>query len=762
MNGSGKIQFPDPVRQSRKAYTKTQLMEPSPSKMIIVSNRLPLKAILKPTGLSYQPSEGGLATGISSVFNSGKHLWLGWPGASFPDEAMTLRVQKDLEAQNLIPIFLTEQEVNEFYEGFANETLWPLFHYFPSNALYRTRNWETYLRVNQKFADAVVARAGPGDLVWIHDYQLLLVPQMIRNQMPELSIGFFQHIPFPYFEIFRLLPWRREILTGMLGADLIGFHTLDDSKHFVNACTRLLEGETHGNRMTWEGRQVISDVFPMGIDFVKFQDWAGRERTRKNAVRLRQAIGNQKLMITVDRLDYTKGIPARLDAYYTLLEDNPEIREKISMVQLLVPSRDQVPLYRDLKDEIDKKVSAINSRFSTIGWTPIFYFYRSFPMDLLSALYTTADIAVVTPMRDGMNLVSKEFVASKLDKKGVLILSEMAGASKELQQAVIVNPNNKQDMVRAMLEAIRMEEDEQRTRMEAMQEIISRYNVYHWVDLFVESLLETKRFQNRLSTKKMTPSLVSMIRKRYQGAHKRILMLDYDGTLMPFFSDIYRSEPDPGLKNLINALKQDPANRVVVVSGRDYLTLGRWLEGLDVDIIAEHGVWKRILPSSWEKIGELSEDWKGSIRHLMDYYTERTPGSFIEEKSYSLAWHYRKVSADFGTVRAHELEDNLNFFSQNHALTILQGNRVLEVKPAEVNKGKAAKGLLKQEHYDFILAIGDDATDEDTFRAMPARAITIRVGSLTSSANYFMDTVRDVRRFLEELINPASPEPKEK
>jgi trehalose 6-phosphate synthase/phosphatase len=728
-------------------------------RIIIVSNRLPVKATVKSSGVQFHKSEGGLATGLSSVYKQNNNVWIGWPGAYIDEKSQRDKINKELKSQNLLPVYLSETEINEYYEGFSNETLWPLYHYFPSYTYYRYKDWETYVQVNEKFAEAIVSIAQNNDIIWIHDYQLTLVPEIVRSKLPNVTIGFFQHIPFPSYDIFRLLPWRKEILKGMLGADLIGLHTLDDTKHFMNACIRILDAEIMSNRLAIEGRQVLVDAFPMGIDYEKFHQWSQKERTIQNEKKLRQAVGPQKLMISVDRLDYSKGILNRLEAFEYLLQQYPEFKEKISFLQLIVPSRDQVPQYKFLKDEIDKKVSSINAKYRTFGWTPIFYYYRSFPMDMLSALYRAADIAVVTPMRDGMNLVSKEYVASKADKKGVLILSEMAGASKELLHALIVNPNDLMDMVDAMRKAIAMPEEEQKARLEIMQEVISKYNVYHWVNLFIETLQDVKQHQQKLATKMVTTSVTNSIVQRYLQAKKRLFLLDYDGTLVPYFTDINQAAPDTELKELLYALTQDPLNRVVIISGRNYQTLEKWLQGLQLDVVAEHGAWSKKHGMEWEKFADLSSDWKPSIRHIMEMYTNRTPGSFIEEKSFSLVWHYRNVSTELGEERARELCDNLKFFSTHHALQILPGNKIVEVKNSEINKGKAAKGILKENKYDFIITIGDDATDEYTFKAMPARAFTIRVGSTISAANYFVRSYKEVHTLLKELVTAGSAVP---
>lgn len=723
------------------------------NRMIIVSNRLPVKVKIRSGHeILLQPSEGGLATGLSSIYKQDNNLWLGWPGAEITDEAVKKELDREMKTQHLSPVYLTTEEINEYYEGFSNETLWPLYHYFTSYARYRYKHWETYQLVNQKFADAILEVASPDDIIWIHDYQLSLAPALIRKARPDLTIGFFQHIPFPAFEIFRLLPWRHAILEGLLGADLIGFHTLDDTRHFMNACGRLLDIELMSNRVILENRQIKVDAFPMGIDYEKFHRMAQSERTQRNEKKLRQMVGDQKLMIAVDRLDYTKGILKRLEAFEHLIEKHEKFREKVSFLQLLVPSRDHVPQYKALKDEIDKKISSINARYSSFNWAPIYYFYRSFPIDMLTALYATADIALVTPMRDGMNLVSKEFIACKSPGKGVLILSEMAGAASELLHALMVNPNDLEDMTEAMVRALNMPDVEQYARMMLMQRVVEKFTVHHWVEIFINSLLEEKERQKSLATKIFTESAMDMIIQRYEKAKRKLILLDYDGTLVPFFSDILQASPDAELKELLLALNQDPDCRVVIISGRNHKTLDNWLGGMELDLVAEHGAWVKRTGHDWQPMIDFTHEWKPVIRHVMELYADRTPGSSIEEKSFSLAWHYRNVSAELGEERAKELCDNLRLFASDYALQILTANKVVEVKTSEVNKGKSAKAFLKESRYDFILAIGDDTTDEDTFRAMPSRAFTLKVGSGISSAHYNVHSYREVRQLLRRLV----------
>src|SRR5690606_13512290 len=371
-------------------------------RIIIVSNRLPVKLIENEEGdMEYIPSEGGLATGLGSIYREGNNIWLGWPGMEVTEKPRQVKITKELEKHSLHPVFLTQEEIYNYYEGFSNETLWPVFHYMTTYAVYQKDWWECYKSVNQKFCDEVLKVAQPGDIVWVHDYQLLLLPKMIRDAIPDITIGFFQHIPFPSYELFRLIPWRTEILEGMLGSDLLGFHTFDDAQHFVHNARSLLPVNSSSNIITVDHRQVVVDTFPMGIDSKKYEDSTKDPVVIDEVKQLNEAFKDVKFILSIDRLDYSKGIIQRLQAFEQLLQDNSEYLEKIVLYMIVVPSRDNVPQYKELREEIDKIVGNINARFRTVSWSPIIYFYRAFPFETISALYSTADICLVTPMRDG-------------------------------------------------------------------------------------------------------------------------------------------------------------------------------------------------------------------------------------------------------------------------------------------------------------------------------------------------------------------------
>ncbi|QJB31397.1 bifunctional alpha,alpha-trehalose-phosphate synthase (UDP-forming)/trehalose-phosphatase [Chitinophaga oryzae] len=720
-------------------------------KTIIVSNRLPVKITEKDGEFSLQASEGGLATGLGSIYREGNNIWLGWPGQEISDPKQQEKITKQLRQMNLMPVFLTQEEINNFYEGFSNETLWPVFHYMAVYARYDQGYWDAYYQVNKKFRDIVMQVAEQGDIIWIHDYQLLLLPGMLRAEMPEISIGFFNHIPFPSYELFRLIPWRAELIEGMLGADLMGFHTFDDTRHFLNAASRILPVNTSANVVSYNDRAVVVETFPMGIDFNKFSALGNDTEVKHQLQNLRENFQQERMVLSIDRLDYSKGILQRLQAFELLLQLHPEYVGKVVLYMIVVPSRDTVPQYKELRDEIDKLVGNINARFRTLAWHPVQYFYRSFPVEVLAALYNYADICLVTPMRDGMNLVSKEYVASRNNNDGVLILSEMAGASKELIDAIIVNPNNIGAITRAIVDALNMPLPEQQRRMKQMRQLVSKFNINHWVKLFMTRLEEVNEMQQNMLARRVNQETAVMIRQQYRKTKRRIIFLDYDGTLVGFQTNVDMAAPDPDLYQLLRELAAYPGNDIVMISGRKHETLGEWFGHLPLDLIAEHGAWQKTKEGEWYQLPGLTDKWKQEILPMLEQATDRTPGSFVEEKSYSLVWHYRKVESGLGELRANELMNTLRYYTQEKGLQVLPGDKVIEVKNIEINKGKAALSWLNHKKYDFIMAMGDDVTDEDIFKALPPKAITIKVGSQVSAAQYYLRSHHEVRHLLRTL-----------
>jgi trehalose 6-phosphate synthase/phosphatase len=723
-------------------------------RMIFVSNRLPVTIEKKKGKVQYRPSPGGLATGLSSFYKKYESVWIGWCGIT--SETLNDKERADIKKGLLTkhrcaPVFLSRADMKYFYYGFCNKTIWPLFHYFTNYTTYDQNMWRSYEKVNERFCEIVMQHVNTGDAIWIHDYQLLLLPKLLRERLPDAKIGFFLHIPFPSFEIFRLLPWRSEILEGMMGADLIGFHTYDYVRHFLSSVSRILGYEHTLGQFPLGNRFVKVDAFPMGIDYERFSGAPKEEKVRLEIERIKKKIRSGKIILSVDRLDYTKGILNRLEAFDYFLKTNPGYRGKVTLILVAVPSRTGVETYRMLKREIDEMVGRINGAYSTIEWMPVWYLYQSLPFHKLAAFYFLSDVALVTPLRDGMNLIAKEYVATKGNGNGILILSGMAGSVHELGEALIVNPHNREQVAEAIKTALEIPQEEQREKNRVMQQRLKRYDVNRWAHDFVERLETVTTYSRELNEQ----ILSSVVRKKliddYKKSVQRLVLLDYDGTLVRFARRPEHAKPDQDLGSVLRRLAGDKRNEVVIVSGRDKETLEDWFRAIDISFVAEHGVWVKERGSGWSEIEPLRNEWKDDIRPILELYVDRTPGSFIEEKEYSLVWHYRKADQEFALLRASELKEILMKLTENYNIGIMEGNKVLEIKNAGINKGRAAQTWISKGPWDFILAIGDDVTDEDIFQELPGGAYSIKVGFGPSRAMYNIGGVGEVRLLLQEL-----------
>jgi len=732
-------------------------------KIHIVSNRLPISISLENEHIDIIPSVGGLATGMRSVYKNYKGKWIGWPGLPNDDldEELTNRIEDKLKEEDCVSVHLSEKEIELYYDGFSNRAIWPLFHYFAQYIDYEPELWDAFVSVNQKFADKALETIEEGDIIWIHDYQLLLVPEMIKSKKPGVTVGFFLHIPFPSFEVFRILPWRKELIQGMLGADLIGFHTYDYQRHFFSSVRRLMGYEISFNQIHIGDRIIIVDAFPMGIDYNKFRNASIKtlQKPLQEKSKLHRELDkyfllspDRKLVLSIDRLDYSKGIPNRLQAFSKFLETYPEFVGQVTLIMLAVPSRGTVEHYINLKKEVDELVGTVNGKFGSINYTPVWYFYRSLPFESLIELYSSCDVAMVTPVRDGMNLVAKEYVASRTNRTGVIILSEMAGVAKEMGEALIINPNNISEIAESIQQALTMPMEEQRERMIFLQDRIKRYDVFKWSSEFVKTFSKVEKIQQSFYAKKINAKIMDKIRGQYQSAEKRAIFLDYDGTLTGFKKNPNDAKPNEELHRLLFKLEEDPRNVVTIISGRDRESLETWFKGHKINLIVEHGVWIKKYERDWKMIANATDTWKPSIRPILESFVDQTPGSFIEEKNYSLVWHFRKAEPEQGDLRANELKDELTTMIANHNLEILEGNKVIEVKTGGINKGVATMQSIQNKNFDFIFAVGDDWTDEYMFKELPESAHTIKVGLKHTAAKYKVESVFAVRNLLAELV----------
>ncbi|WP_028974044.1 bifunctional alpha,alpha-trehalose-phosphate synthase (UDP-forming)/trehalose-phosphatase [Spirochaeta cellobiosiphila] len=724
------------------------------SKIIFVSNRLPITVNLEDDEYQISESIGGLATGLKAFHNDSNNIWMGWPGLKQEEIAgREADLSQKLESQyRYVPVYLNQEDMDLYYQGFSNSTLWPLFHYFPNLTTFEESYWDGYINVNQKFMNALDKVLEPGDTVWIHDYQLMLLPGMVKDKFPDVNVGYFLHIPFPSFELFRLLPWRSELLEGLLGSDLIGFHTYDYARHFLSSVRRILGYEHDMNFIKFNNRNVKADVFPMGIDYDYFSNAVYNKELQDEINEMMLKTQKTQVILSVDRLDYTKGIPGRIQAYARFLKDNPNYREHVTMILIVAPSRTQVDLYSDLLKEIQELVSETNGEYGSLGWVPIWYFYRTFSQDNLIALYKTTDVMMVTPLRDGMNLVAKEFIASRGDQLGMLVISETAGASSELGEAVVVNANNLKETAQGIKTALEIPKIEQMDRNSIMHNRLKRYDIHRWAKDFLDKLAQQVNKSEDQRVLFLNKKENERLLDKYKKAKKRLVFLDYDGTLVGFKSKPNLAAPDEELINLLTKLKSDDSNHIVIISGRDKHTLEKWLGHLGVDLVASHGLWlKEASENQWHQTEVLDNSWKDEIRPLLEVTMDRTPGSLIEEKEFSLAWHYRKCEPELAQIRLRELRDTLLTLTSSGHLGMLEGNKVLEIKDTTINKGRTAGHFLAYEEFDFVLAAGDDTTDEDLFSVIDKSQYTIKIGKGDTQARYYLNTSEDFRALLNNL-----------
>ncbi|MAW62059.1 MAG: bifunctional alpha,alpha-trehalose-phosphate synthase (UDP-forming)/trehalose-phosphatase [Planctomycetes bacterium] len=705
-------------------------------RLILVSNRLPVVISQGEQGYHARVAAGGLATGLSGPHRESGGRWIGWPGVVSQDGSLTPEVHALLNERMMVGVGLSEAEHEAYYTRISNRGLWPLFHYFPERMRFDAGDWEVYRDVNRRFSDAVLEEIQPGDFVFVQDFHLTLLPAMLREARPELPIGFFLHIPFPSSEIYRIFARREEVLEGLLGADVVGFHTLGYVRHFRSAISHLLGVETRGNRAYHQGRQIQLLAHPLGIHT---PDWEGggedEPEVQREMQELRQAIAGRRLILGVERLDYTKGVPERLRAYASLLRENPSLADEIMMIQIAVPSRVEVEEYRELKDEVDRLAGDINSEFGRPGRQALHYQFRGVPPHVLRALYRLADVCLVTPLRDGLNLVAKEFVASRRDDDGVLVLSENTGAAWELGEALRVNAFDDENMVRTLKRALDMPLEEQTRRMAAMRKRVAEKNVHVWAREMVDAIRSAEPLAP-------PPALAGEAKQRllnkWKKADRRVLFLDYDGTLRSFTDAPEDAVPDATILQTLSQLAGRADVATWVVSGRPSDLLDEWLGKTGVGLIAEHGASVRA-PGETE-FRSLTHDlplgWREEVRAVFAEFTDRVPGSHIEEKPLGLAWHYRQASPEQAAWQARELFRHLEEGMADQPVEVMRGNKVIEVRPAGVSKGRAALRVLASAPGErpFVLACGDDITDESMFRDLPAWAWTVLVGARESSA----------------------------
>lgn len=728
------------------------------SRVIIVSNRLPITLKQDPKSGQYhhQTSSGGLVTGLSAFFRSHQTIWVGHSGI-FSGDKDSKELINSLEAQNFFAVKLTKKQYAGYYNGMSNDVIWPLFHYFPSAVKLNSHDWQYYKDVNQIFADKILSIAQPGDYIWVHDYQLMLLPKLLRDSNKQLNIAYFHHIPFPSSEVFRLLPFRDEILAGLMGSDLIGFHTYDYVRHFLTATMRLANMDSHLDEICFNDRFVKVRALPLGVDEQMIEVIQNKDfHQSEDYQSLKKSLNGRNIFLGIDRLDYTKGIPERLEAFQLFLQRNPEYVGKVVLIQICVPSREEVSTYGKLRATVERLVSKINGTYSQPGYSPIQYIYQSLSKDQILELYHLSDVALVTPLRDGLNLVCKEYVCARTKNSGALILSEFAGAASEMGEAILVNPKNIPSVAKAMLSALEMPLEEKERRMKAMRSRILSTTNHVWSTNFMKEWQDQAN-KNHNRSRTLIGSVADELMTSIKEKKRVFLFLDFDGTLTPIVRRPEDAIPTKELKQLLTKLQNETSCEVSIVTGRSKLFCEEHFCAVPINLVAEHGAYIRYKNDpQWycqitkEEFAEL----KPKIMRILEHFTNCVPGSFIEEKHLSVVWHYRCAEPVFARSQSFDLSQDLLQLLSKTSYSVFSGKKNLDIRHCFSSKGRAVEALLKHAQLgkgDAILTAGDDRTDEEMHKVSPEENYSIHIGQANPYAKYYLKTSDDMIALLKAL-----------
>ncbi|KAJ1835478.1 hypothetical protein LPJ63_001098 [Coemansia sp. RSA 2711] len=631
-------------------------------------------------------------------------------------------IYKELEKHGAVPVFVDEETAHGHYEGYSKQILWPLLHYMSWNDSHPMNPawWASYNKVNQIFAAAIGSIYTEGDIVWIHDYHLLLLPEMFGALHPKATIGLFLHSPFPSSELFRSLPARKEILYGMLGATSIGFQTYSYARHFLSSCTRVLGLESTPTGIDNQGNMVAIGVFPIGIDARHVQERRSLPAVQAKMKNLREMFANKRIIIGRDRLDEVAGIKQKLEAFELFLEKYPEWQNNVVLIQVTQPGQSRQPR---LEAKISELVTSINSNYGSLEFMPVMYHHTFLNTDEYMALLNIADLCLITVIRDGMNTGSLEYVVCQQDKHSPLLLSEFTGTAGSVSGAIQINPWDYEGVAQAIDTALRMSPEEKKVRYEQMYRHVMNHDAQYWASTVIQDLRATV-LAGRSSSE--TPSLdIPLFVKCFKSSTRRMIMLDYDGTLTPITNIPAQALPPPEMLEALSTLCADPDNFVCVISGRDRAFLELHLGNIKgLALSGEHGSFIRYPDSEWiNLLAEMDMSWKDEVMSIFEFYTERTAGATIEAKETSITWHFRNADPEYGEFQAKECMNHLeNSVVSKRPVEILVGKKCLEVRPISVNKGEIVKRLMgaNPKQWDFVVCAGDDKTDEDMFRSLRA------------------------------------------
>ncbi|KAI9357742.1 glycosyltransferase family 20-domain-containing protein [Pilaira anomala] len=750
-------------------------------RLINVTHQIPYEINSDDTGeweFTPRRGHGAMYGGIHSLQNTWELVHIGWTGLISKNNVV---IEEDLpqsdkdelysilkEKHSCLPLFVDSETVSGHYDGYCKTMLWPLLHYIiwndATDGRVESTQWEAYKAVNQQYADFVSELYQDGDIIWVHDYHLLLVPSMIRAKHPEARIGLFIHSPFPTSEIFRCLPKRQEILIGMIGANLVGFQTYAYARHFISTCTRVLGYEsTPDGLRCLDGYFCHVGTFPIGIDPEEIEARCNDPTVQSKSQALKELYAGKKIVVGRDKIDLVKGVLQKLAAFEKFLTDFPEWRNNVVLIQLTDGATNESA---KLEHKVSETVAHINNTFGSLEFTPVHHFHHQIQLDEHYALLSTADCAVITANRDGMNTTSLEYIVCQEgeNKHGPLILSELTGTAGSLSSSLMVNPWDYAGVAKAINDALVMSEEEKISRHMQMLAHVKTHTASFWAKSFVKVLEKSIAASEQSS---YTPLLeIEPLLNNYRQTKKRLLCFDYDGTLSEVRRFPGSSAPKSSMISALQLLCDDPNNAVWVVSGRDEATLDKWLGHVrGIGLSAEHGSFVKYPGSSkWINLLEhFDMGWKNDVVEIFSYYAERTTGSFIEHKRCSVTWHYSLADPEYGAFQSKECQNHLEHaILSKLPVEVLVGKKKLEVRPTTTNKGEIIKRLLAaNEDIDFIMCCGDDRTDEAMFKALknvvdpslPVFSIVVGAKDKKTLATWRIASVQDVLGALTALTN---------
>ena len=723
-------------------------------RMLFCSGTLPLVVGKRKGNLHVTEHAGGVANAIGSVYRAYDSIWFGHlplpADFSRGDRAAVTRQLKQERAMH--PLALPEA-VDKAAAAFCAQTLWPLFHYRPESCTFDPDGWAAYVRYNKAYCEAIRRQVQPDDTLWIHDYQLMLLPALLRRHRPDANIGFFLHTPFPSFELFRLLPWRRDLLEGVLAADLVGFHIYEYTRHFQSSVFRLLGHESKLGSIICGSHLTHTDAFSLGVDTAAFARLGKTPDARRRAARLREAAGKCAIVASIDRLEPARGIAEKLDMIEALLRTRPRFRTRV-VFRLHFFDGAGGAAGRHYRREIEQRIDAINRAWGTAAWTPVTAAFGQAPQQALIALYAVADILLVTSLRDGMNLIGKEYIAARDSDRGVVIMSEMAGGARELAEAILINPCDIAAGAAALETALTMPARRQAESFKRLRQRMERNSALRWSVEFCEGLKSVKVRQARIRSRAFTARTLARVQADYHHARRRLFVLDYNGTLVPAPRDGHSKPPDAKAQAILALLAGNKRNRVAVITDNTRELMDAWFTDSKIDLITcSDAAFRRA--GQWTAQQQLANDWKDDARPIFERYVVRTPGSYMDEKRYALIWHFENAVKELGEVRARELIEDLKGFAGMQTLLVNEGEGFIEMKNAETHKASLLQDYLGDSEWDFVYAAGDDLSNETLFESLPAHACTVRIGAALTNARYSLPDQSALLPVLKALAGPA-------